>query len=51
MGVKELISKELNVPFKIDGEASNKETLAAIAELKDGKGKRFKDVDTLFQSI
>ena len=43
--------KELNVPFKTGAKVPNEDTLAAMAELKAGKGKRFKDVETLFKSI
>jgi len=46
--------KELGVAVKVKKEPTktpNKETIAAMKELKEGKGKRFESVDTLFDSI
>jgi antitoxin component of RelBE/YafQ-DinJ toxin-antitoxin module len=43
--------KALKIPFKTNTETPNKDTLAATAELKAGKGKKFKDVEALFKSI
>jgi len=50
--VKELL-KELGVVVKIkkDGITPNDETIAAMNELKAGKGKKFKNVEKLFNSI
>ncbi|WP_162996500.1 hypothetical protein [Mucilaginibacter celer] len=50
--VKSLL-KELGVTIKIKKESKipNEETIAAMNELKAGKGKRFKNVDELFKSI
>jgi len=50
--VKELL-KELGVVVKIkkDGITPNDETIAAMNELKAGKGKKFKNVEELFNSI
>ncbi|MGF7073470.1 type II toxin-antitoxin system RelB/DinJ family antitoxin [Mucilaginibacter sp. 3215] len=47
------ILKELGVTIKIKKEKKtpNAETIAAIDELKAGKGKKFKNVDELFDSI
>lgn len=47
------ILKELGVTIKIKKEKKtpNAETIAAIDELKAGKGKKFKNVDELFNSI
>ena len=45
--------KELGVTVKVKKEEKkpNAKTIAAMDELKAGKGKRFKDVDELFNSI
>jgi hypothetical protein len=43
MGVSVKIKKNTNLP--------NADTIAAMAELKEGKGKKFKDVNSLFNSI
>jgi hypothetical protein len=44
--------KGLNVKLKVKKNAiPNKETVAAMEELKAGKGKKFKNVDALFASI
>ncbi|MNY63991.1 hypothetical protein D3C86_2010290 [compost metagenome] len=43
--------EELNVPFKTNTKVPNEDTLAAMAELKAGKGKKFKNVESLFKSI
>jgi len=50
--VKELL-KELGVVVKIkkEGTTPNDETIAAMNELKAGKGKKFKNVEELFNSI
>ena len=49
--VKELL-RELGVAVKVKkGNTPNAETIAAIEELKAGKGKKFKNVDELFNSI
>jgi hypothetical protein len=47
------ILKELGVTIKIKKEKKtpNVETIAAMDELKAGKGKKFKNVDELFNSI
>lgn len=47
------ILKELGVTIKIKKEKKipNAETIAAIDELKAGRGKKFKNVDELFNSI
>jgi hypothetical protein len=45
--------KELGVTVKVKKEthSPNAETIAAMEELKSGKGKKFKNVDALFNSI
>jgi len=43
MGVTVKVKKEGNIP--------NADTIAAMDELKAGKGKKFKNVDELFNSI
>jgi hypothetical protein len=50
--VKEFL-KELGVPVKVkkDGHVPNKSTVAAMKELKAGKGKKFASVTELFDSI
>ncbi len=50
--VKELLT-ELGVKVKVKEDVSipNAETIAAMEELKAGKGKRFKSVEDLFNSI
>lgn len=50
--VKNLL-KELGVTIKVkkEGKTPNVETIAAMNELKTGKGKKFKSVDELFKSI
>lgn len=45
--------KELGISVKVKKESAdepNKETIAAMRELKQGKGKRFDSVDELFKS-
>lgn len=50
--VKEFL-KELGVTVKVKKEVNtpNADTIAAMNELKAGKGKKFKSVDELFNSI
>jgi hypothetical protein len=50
--VKEFL-KELGVTIKVKSkkELANPNTLAAMKELRDGKGVRFKSVEELFNSI
>jgi hypothetical protein len=50
--VKEFL-KELGVTVKVKKEdkVPNADTIAAMDELKAGKGKRFKNVEELFKSI
>jgi ribosomal protein L4 len=50
--VKEFL-KELGVAVKVKKENSmpNADTKAAMDELKEGKGKKFKNVEDLFNSI
>ncbi|SEO36558.1 hypothetical protein SAMN05192574_107220 [Mucilaginibacter gossypiicola] len=50
--VKDIL-KELGVTIKVKKESKipNAETIAAMEELKAGKGKKFKNVDDLFKSI
>ncbi|WP_028297056.1 hypothetical protein [Olivibacter sitiensis] len=50
--VKELL-KELGVSIKVKKDAGipNAETIAAMNELKAGRGKKFKSVEALFNSI
>ncbi|SEL93552.1 hypothetical protein [Parapedobacter koreensis] len=46
--------KELGVVVKVKKEKAkepNKETIAAMQELKQGKGKKFDSVEALFNSI
>jgi hypothetical protein len=45
--------KELGVTVKVKKQSGipNADTIAAMAELKAGKGKKFKSVDELFGSI
>ncbi len=46
--------KELGVVVKVKKEKvrePNKETIAAMQELKQGKGKHFKSVEALFNSV
>lgn len=46
--------KELGVIVKVKTEKAktpNKETIAAMKELKQGKGKRFDSVEALFDSV
>ena len=44
--------KELGISIRVTREkAPNRETLAAMDELKKGKGKRFESVKSLFNSI
>ena len=44
--------KELGVSVKVKKEnIPNAGTIAAMNELKEGKGRRFKNVDELFKSI
>jgi len=47
------ILKELGVTIKVkkNTKTPNAETIAAMDELKAGKGKKFKNVDDLFNSI
>jgi hypothetical protein len=50
--VKEFL-KELGVTVKVKKESNipNADTIAAMDELKAGKGKKFKSVEELFNSI
>ncbi|MFS2189446.1 hypothetical protein ACCC92_22410 [Mucilaginibacter sp. Mucisp84] len=50
--VKDIL-KELGVTIKVkkENKTPNAETIAAMDELKAGKGKKFKRVDELFKSI
>ena len=50
--VKEFL-KELGVTVKVKKEekAPNADTIAAMDELKAGKGKKFKNVEELFKSV
>lgn len=50
--VKDIL-KELGVTIKVKKETKtpNAETIAAMNELKAGKGKKFKNVDDLFNNI
>lgn len=50
--VKELLA-ELGVSIKLKKQRRlpNADTIAAMEELKAGKGKKFKDVEALFNSI
>jgi hypothetical protein len=49
--VKEFL-KELGVTIKVKKQNTpNTDTIAAMDELKAGKGKKFKNVDELFNSI
>ncbi|GGB08344.1 MULTISPECIES: type II toxin-antitoxin system RelB/DinJ family antitoxin [Mucilaginibacter] len=50
--VKDIL-KELGVTIKVkkENKTPNAETIAAMDELKAGKGKKFKSVDELFKSI
>jgi len=49
--VKEVL-KEFGVTFKVKKESTpNADTIAAMDELKAGKGKKFKNVEELFNSI
>jgi len=50
--VKEFL-KEMGVSVKVKKEkvVPNADTIAAMAELKAGKGKKFKNVEDLFNSI
>lgn len=49
--VKEFL-KELGVTIKVKKQNTpNADTIAAMDELKAGKGKKFKSVDELFNSI
>ncbi len=50
--VKEFL-KELGVTVKVKNEnkTPNADTIAAMDELKAGKGKKFKNVEDLFNSI
>jgi hypothetical protein len=50
--VKEFL-KELGVTVKVkkEGKVPNADTIAAMNELKAGKGKKFKNVEELFKSI
>lgn len=49
--VKEVL-KEFGVTFKVKKESiPNADTIAAMDELKAGKGKKFKNVEELFNSI
>jgi len=50
--VKEFL-KELGVTVKVKKEKNipNADTIAAMDELKAGKGKKFKNVEELFSSI
>ena len=45
--------KELGVTDKVKKQSSvpNADTIAAMTELRAGKGKKFKSVDELFRSI
>lgn len=43
IGVSVKVKKEVHIP--------NAETIAAMAEIKEGKGKKFKSVGDLFNSI
>lgn len=43
--------KELGISVKEGEHSPNKETLAAMKELKEGKGKKFDSVESLFNSI
>ncbi len=44
--------KELGVTVKVKKEKEpNKDTVAAMKELKEGKGKQFENVEALFGSI
>lgn len=43
LGVTVKVKKEINIP--------NPDTIAAMDELKAGKGKQFKNVEDLFNSI
>ena len=47
------VLKELGVTVKVKNEKNipNADTIAAMDELKAGKGKKFKNVDELFNSI
>jgi antitoxin component of RelBE/YafQ-DinJ toxin-antitoxin module len=50
--VKDIL-EELGVTIKVkkENKTPNAETIAAMDELKAGKGKKFKSVDELFKSI
>lgn len=50
--VKDIL-KKLGVTIKVkkENKTPNAETIAAMDELKAGKGKKFKSVDELFKSI
>jgi hypothetical protein len=50
--VKEFL-KELGVTVKVKraSDVPNAQTTAAMAELKEGKGRKFKNVEDLFNSI
>jgi antitoxin component of RelBE/YafQ-DinJ toxin-antitoxin module len=49
--VKEVL-KEFGVTVKVKkGNTPNADTIAAMDELKSGKGKKFKNVEELFNSI
>ncbi len=50
--VKDIL-KELGVTIKVkkENKTPNAETIAAMDELKAGKGKKFKSVDELFKNI
>lgn len=50
--VKELLT-ELGVSIRLKKESTlpNADTIAAMKELKAGKGKKFKSVEALFKSI
>ncbi|WP_316787716.1 DUF2683 family protein [Pedobacter frigoris] len=43
--------KALDIPFKKEPKIPNTATIAAMEELKAGKGKKFKSIEALFKSI
>ena len=50
--VKEFLT-EMGIAVKVkkENKTPNAETVAAMEELRDGKGKKFKNVEDLFNSI
>lgn len=50
--VKELLTElGVSIRLKKEGTLPNADTIAAMKELKAGKGKKFKSVEALFKSI